>query len=549
MRKKPAIGRQSKGAQREKKTRSQQTTEEKEKKLGVQMKSQKNKRESTKERKLKDAAKKFLEELAKISVNSTCIDQIPYSDRVTRIEKYISSRRNSKLFTLEDFVAKRYDIVLNWCYICHRTLFSQQAAISKKCDIKSDIPKEYKDQMPDKMIFCHRCNKVMTRTKKIPAQSFWNKLDPGKIPDVLSNLTSMEVRMIQRMIPFMKIVKFKGFFGQYGMHGQAVLFARDVCEVLDILPRKPNQMDLIMVIESLKNIDKQREMIISQDRVKNALEWLLKHNERYKDVQIDRNALDIDYSQFCVIAPPKINKAKKINDWTTLDLAGVSSSNITKILHCKRHEFSDVFIKEEGNQSLSMCLSALVKSFIREFSTWDSMDLDMVLEEGHSLFIACKKEISGEAVTFDTIKKCFSLHNRQIEVALINKVIFKRDNINDFVVQCLENYGRGILYSDKVYISIAKEDETYYLFDSRPRGKKGYTCMKTTKNNASAIAMSFTDIHAFIKRLEIHLKAKNTTEYTLVSVIVSEPENEELVPTFGNSTPLLHTNPIFKKPT
>lgn len=70
--------------------------------------------------------------------------------------------------------------------------------------------------------------------------------------------------MIQRMIPFMKIVKYQGCFGQYGLQGQAVLFARDVTEVLDIFSRKPNSMDLVMVVESLKNIECQREMIINK---------------------------------------------------------------------------------------------------------------------------------------------------------------------------------------------------------------------------------------------------------------------------------------------
>lgn len=46
---------------------------------------------------------------------------------------------------------------------------------------------------------------------------------------------------------FIKIVKYQGRFGQYGLQGQAVLFARDVTEVLDKLSRKPKSMDLVIL--------------------------------------------------------------------------------------------------------------------------------------------------------------------------------------------------------------------------------------------------------------------------------------------------------------
>lgn len=93
-------------------------------------------------------------------------------------------------------LAERCDIILEWFYICHRTLSSNQAAVV----IKPETPKKQMDKMPDKVIVCHRCKNVMSNTKKIPSQAFLNKLYPDGILDVLKCLTSMEIRLIQRMI-------------------------------------------------------------------------------------------------------------------------------------------------------------------------------------------------------------------------------------------------------------------------------------------------------------------------------------------------------------
>lgn len=534
------------------KNSSQKTAEDKKIQLNIKKKKQVAKRNDVKDEKIKKAAKKFFEEMSK-KIESTEVKQIPYQDRVSRIEKYQSDRFKQKVFTMQHFTEERYDVTLEWCYICHRTLFTKQATVLRKCKLKSEtaIPDNYKDEMPEKVILCHRCKNVLSCTKKVPAQSFWNSLYPGDIPDELKSLTSMEVRMIQRMIPFMKIVKYQGRFGQYGLQGQAVLFARDVTEVLDILPRKPNSMDLIMVVESLKNIERQREMIINKNRLQKALNWLLEFNERYKDVKIDCAALqnlNVDYSQICVVAPPKANN-QVLDAWKTLDIPRVSSSSVVKTLQCKHHDLSAIFNEHAGQQSLSMCMSSLIRASLKNISTWDRIDLDMVLEEGHSLHIASIKETSCNTVTFDTILRCFSLFDESIEIALIDKVIFKRDRVYEFVESCFNNYGFGVIFTNKVYISIIKYDEEFYFFDARPRGLKGYACTKNKKEeyNGSAIVMRFNNFNHFIKRLESQFKANNSTEYTMASVIISQPTNPLFVSTFGDNTLSLHTNPIFKQ--
>ena len=122
-----------------------------------------------------------------------------------------------------------------------------------------------------------------------PSRAYWNNLDPGVIPQEIACLTQVEVRLLARIIPFLKIIKYDGVFGQYGFKGQAVLFAQDIFEVTEklptTLPRSPYFACLIVITESLENLDLTREFTISKENVSNAIEWLKVNNHLYHDVQ------------------------------------------------------------------------------------------------------------------------------------------------------------------------------------------------------------------------------------------------------------------------
>ncbi|KAF9798929.1 hypothetical protein SFRURICE_019711 [Spodoptera frugiperda] len=56
------------------------------------------------------------------------------------------------------------------------------------------------------------------------------------VPPELDCLSEMEVRLISRIKPFIKIVRLSGRYGQQGCKGQAILFAQQVDEVTEQLP-------------------------------------------------------------------------------------------------------------------------------------------------------------------------------------------------------------------------------------------------------------------------------------------------------------------------
>ncbi|GFY61605.1 uncharacterized protein TNIN_108351 [Trichonephila inaurata madagascariensis] len=84
----------------------------------------------------------------------------------------------------------------------------------------------------------------------------------GFIPEVIANLSQAEQKLISRIIPFVKIIKSSGVFGQYSFGGQAVLFSQDDFEVTEnlpnMLPRSSNNAEMAVVSERLKNIKEMR---------------------------------------------------------------------------------------------------------------------------------------------------------------------------------------------------------------------------------------------------------------------------------------------------
>jgi len=128
---------------------------------------------------------------------------------------------------------------------------------------KSYLPPEL--ACKDVLEVCHRCSTHLKNANKIsaPSKAYWNNLDPGAVPDVIKVLTKAEQRLLLRIIPFLKVIKFDGRFGQYGFKGHATLFAQDIFEVSDklsdMLPRSSDDAGIIVVTETLENLNIYRD--------------------------------------------------------------------------------------------------------------------------------------------------------------------------------------------------------------------------------------------------------------------------------------------------
>jgi len=140
------------------------------------------------------------------------------------------------------------------CDICGKLYYKKQVCITKISAISVNIfPKELREL--NEIITCFRCANLIKKGK-VPIQTYWNAMFLDEIPDVIKNLTDMEPRLLQ-IVPFVKIIKLGGRFGQSDFKGQAILFAQDIEEIPEQLPLLVVRTDIITVCEQkiLNNVD------------------------------------------------------------------------------------------------------------------------------------------------------------------------------------------------------------------------------------------------------------------------------------------------------
>lgn len=217
-------------------------------------------------------------------------------ERETRLEceRQQRQQRHSSLAAFEKAINK---FCVSACEVCMKRCYpSQVASLTFAGPKPSYLPSELRQK--SQLLLCRTCKKRLSeRNSKAPPKAYWNKLDPGPIPQVIKDLTQAEQRLISRIIPFVKIVKLDGRFGQYGFKGQAILFAQDLFEVTEklpqMLPRAPTDSGLVIITENLENLNITRQFSVSPPKVYAALQWLVDNNPLYQDVIIDRN-IDLD---------------------------------------------------------------------------------------------------------------------------------------------------------------------------------------------------------------------------------------------------------------
>ena len=78
----------------------------------------------------------------------------------------------------------------------------------------------------------------------MPAQVKGNNLKLEDIPSELSDLNSLEVRLISPRIPFMKMVALS-CGKQRAIHGPAVNVPTDLQPICSLLPRLPSQAQMV----------------------------------------------------------------------------------------------------------------------------------------------------------------------------------------------------------------------------------------------------------------------------------------------------------------
>ena len=372
-------------------------------------------------------------------------------------------------------------------FLCMPTVFVR-CVTSSVFQIKSRPTGLMVDGLPTYPLSCPTKSLCFCVTAVMyPAKAYWNNLDPGVIPQEIAVLTQVEIRLLARIIPFMKIVKYDGIFGQYGFKGQAVLFAQDIFEVTErlptTLPRSPNSAGLVVITESLENLDITREFTISRENVSRAIEWLKANNHLYHDVQNVSNSIQCDVADFITVQPPPAPLPNFI-----------SISRHSKIIRAEWNQGNAMFGVHGGKQCCAMAIGAIVRSTILSPSQWDSNTINDVLIESNKLYervlLSNPQKIPPSGfllvnnfdVVRDDIKMFrtgFSLHYDR-DPAIFGNLRDCKNPPGDIGV-CLSaglnnlfnNHSAGILIAKSKSYAVMKINDLFYFADSHSCGPKG----------------------------------------------------------------------------
>jgi hypothetical protein len=281
------------------------------------------------------------------------------------------------------------------CEVCTKRCYPNQCAKLNvsNCGFPHYLPQELLSK--DVLVLCHRCKIHLSSNKKtFPPKAYWNNLDPGKIPDELAVCTQVELRLMSRIIPFIKIIKLDGFFGQYSFKGQAILFAQDVFEVTEllpkILPRSADTSGIVIILEELENLNIIRELQVCKERVNIALDWLIQNNPLYKDVQNVSASVDIQASDFVRQVQTHTQSTNEVNN-TESEFKTTNLKNpVSRIVRSSwnqgdRNPFGSQYA---GSQCAAMCLSAIIKVALGTHgSIWTKNIINNVLLKGSFVYL------------------------------------------------------------------------------------------------------------------------------------------------------------------
>lgn len=90
------------------------------------------------------------------------------------------------------------------CYSCEKTYQKQTRRVSVTSSI-TVLPQDH----PDVFVSCNRCTNTILKNKT-PPNAYWNNMRVAPIPAELKDLNKMEVRLISRVRPFVKVVRLGG---------------------------------------------------------------------------------------------------------------------------------------------------------------------------------------------------------------------------------------------------------------------------------------------------------------------------------------------------
>ena len=137
---------------------------------------------------------------------------------------------------------------------------------------------------------CARCRAELKKSKSLPFMfSKENNMIPLPPPDALKHLTPIEQALIARISPVMAVYNLR--HGSSAARGHVVAVPVDIDPLVMALSLPRTEVDIVVVSREMFD-GTIREFHVRRHVVHQALLWLIEHNEYYKDVKINKRALE-----------------------------------------------------------------------------------------------------------------------------------------------------------------------------------------------------------------------------------------------------------------
>ena len=181
------------------------------------------------------------------------------------------------------------------CVCCCRYMFRRGVILfntnryknATLTSINKNSSSENEKNTVDRLYICNNCDTSL-RKNQMPILCTANGLDLEVIPEELCNLSSLELQLISKVLPFMKIVSlYTG--AQRTIRGQVVLVPTDISKVTNSLPRVTSESQIVTLALKRRLSDKYafHRQFIRPSYVNKSLQYLKNNSQFYSNIEIN----------------------------------------------------------------------------------------------------------------------------------------------------------------------------------------------------------------------------------------------------------------------
>jgi Helitron helicase-like domain at N-terminus/Herpesvirus tegument protein, N-terminal conserved region len=396
----------------------------------------------------------------------------------------------------QKFEKKVFHYLTEVCIVCnmrlydhknHRVKRSNPVIIDKYEQVLKTADPFFVSNQPE-WILCHRCDNHLS-VGKIPCKGIVNKMYLPPVPEEMKCLSSAEVRLISQVRAYIKIYLLSNGRGQKANKGMVVHFPTEVSHVIKQLPLTTAEADIIVVKENCDGEQVSPAVEVDRNKIFRALNWLVRNNPLYKDVQIMEDAEPQQIPSITISRSQSIQNS--VYEQHEGDRGYKNIGNDMSILHASFSQGNlQLFGSNSGTKCTAMSASFIAHCHVQSPDLWTKQTLDGVLISGNDFYSQRKlalnhnhaylsvDEIAAPITVFERAEVDLSLDNSTQAIQFVgyaNKCTLRDlQRLDEVLKRFLESgYRNGLLTIGIYSMAFHVHDGYVYYFDSHGRGEKG----------------------------------------------------------------------------